>query len=101
MDKYKIVLVEWTDSYGCSSGWEETEDLKIIPHHCYSVGYLVKENDEVIVLVPHLSPENKETNATEQGCGDMTIPRVAIKNISFLKRIEEAPLKEVECQLKS
>ncbi len=78
--KYDLVKVEWFDSYGCHSSWLETRDLakKAGPHVCFSVGWLIEDNQDVIVIVPHLSPANDEIDAEEQGSGDMTIPKVSI-----------------------
>jgi hypothetical protein len=78
MCEYPLVLIKWVDSYGCGSAWGCTEDLEPRPHYCYSVGWIVKETKDVVVVVPHFSPKNDRIEAVESGCGDMTIPRVAI-----------------------
>lgn len=78
MINYPIVWVKWVDSYGCGSAWEEISDIEPIPHYCYSVGYLVAESKDCIVVVPHMSPKNTNIGSEENGCGDMTIPVCAI-----------------------
>jgi len=78
---YRLVKVKWVDSYGCTSAWGFIEDKDPIAHHCYSVGWLVAESDAAIVVVPHLSPENKAIDSDEHGCGDMTIPKCSIIEI--------------------
>ena len=85
MSDYKMVMVEWTDSYGCSSVWYEIPDEKLMPHICISMGWLVSESEDAVLLVPHLSPKNESIETTEQGCGDMTIPKCSIKRMVELK----------------
>ncbi len=79
---YKLVHVKWRDSYGCSSHWNDIPDRFPAEQFCYSVGWLAREDSNGVVIIPHISPENKEIDATEQGCGEMTIPRTAIVEIT-------------------
>ena len=76
--KYPLVMIKWVDSYGAGSSWGSTKKLHPSAHYCYSVGWVVKRNKEVAVIVPHLSPKNVKIGAYEAGCGDMTIPSSAI-----------------------
>lgn len=86
MDKYNIELIKWADSYGVSASWEEINPVDEIPHvHCFSIGYIVAEDEEHIVVVPHMHPENDVIGATESGCGDMTIPKCSIVEREILK----------------
>lgn len=82
---YRLVAVEWLDSYGCGAIWEEMPDRPPPAHRCYSVGWLVAKTEDVVVIVPHISPENKDIGGPEQGCGDMTIPRCAVRKIINLE----------------
>lgn len=83
---YKLVLIEWFDSYGCSSSWVRiTEDMHPTPLICCSVGWLVYEDEKCLTVIPHLTEANHE-NAARQGCGDMTIPRAAVHSIKELKQ---------------
>lgn len=77
---YELQLIEWVDSFGCSSTWSPTDSIKedIKPYICTSVGFVVFENDSLVVVVPHIAPEDKELGSKEQGCGDMAIPKSAI-----------------------
>ncbi len=86
---YKLVCVKWVDAFGCSTTWEEIEDVEAHAHYCYSVGWIVKESDDAIVLVPHYSPASELYNVKEQGCGDMTIPKLGIQYILNLKPEEK------------
>lgn len=77
----KLVKVEWVDSFGVGSTWQSTSNASDEKHTCISVGYLVKDGENVKVIVPHLSPANEIIGAEEQGCGDMAIPVSAIVRI--------------------
>lgn len=68
----RLVLVEWMDSFGCSSEWTTLSECNPEPMICRSVGWLLHDADDLKVIVPHIS---KDSN---QGCGDMTIPTKAI-----------------------
>lgn len=78
-------LVEWTDSFGCSTNWTELSDIHPEPMICKSVGWLAYDGEDCVVVVPHIS------TGTDQGCGDMTIPRSAIVRVTKLEE-GRAPL---------
>lgn len=86
---HQLVMIEWLDSFGVGPAWEpiydETE-LKLPV--CVSVGYVVKENDSAICVVPHVFPADEEIGAVKSGCGDMTIPRAAIVRTVNLQTAE-------------
>lgn len=90
--KYKLVLVEWLDSFGCSSNWEDIDDdMKPIPLTCFSAGYVIYEDNRCITVCPHLAVfEDKR-----QGCGDMTIPRASIVSIRSLQKVENNDISEL------
>jgi len=71
----RLVLIEWIDSYGCSSTWENLEGCKPSIMSCKSVGWLVHDGDDCKTVVPHVA------NGAQQGCGDMTIPTCAITRL--------------------
>ena len=76
----RLVLVDWIDSRGVGTDWEFfTDPLTTKPKPCYikSVGWLAHEDDECVVVIPHVADD-------KQGCGDMTIPKIAIKRMSDL-----------------
>lgn len=89
-DKYGFVYVRWVDSFGVHADWREVSDYSPVPiHYCYSVGWIIGEDKNSIILAPHLSPENKEIGAVEQVCGDMVIPKCSIKKMTVLKLGDE------------
>lgn len=74
----RLVLIEWLDSFGCSSLWTKLEDSRAAPLVCRSVGWLLHDTDTCKVLVPHITDSD---HVTPQGCGDMTIPTCAVTRI--------------------
>ncbi len=79
----KAYLIEWEDSYGCSSRWEdiatEREPQALL---CRSLGWVMRQSKRFIVLIPHLA-KNDDLEA-HQGCGDMVIPLAAIVRVERL-----------------
>ena len=75
----RLVLIEWLDSYGCSSKWQDLDGCYARPLICRSVGWLVQDRDDCKVIVPHIT--DSSTDTPQQGCGDMTIPTKAILQI--------------------
>lgn len=84
MKEFKLAYIKWADSYGVGSSWEGIDGLKDEVHYCHSVGWLVKEGKNVLILVPHLSLRNKSLGSNSTGCGDMSIPVSAIVDIQYL-----------------
>ena len=78
----RLVLIEWRDSWGCSSSWQSIEECKPDAMVCRSVGWLLYDGDDCKVVVPHLSDERAQV--PRQGCGDMTIPTCAIVKMTDL-----------------
>jgi hypothetical protein len=79
-EKYRLVFVEWEDSFVGTSGWRETDGAQPNVAVVYSVGWLVHNGKDCKLIVPHLS-EPDHANAKQQGCGDITIPASAIRRI--------------------
>ncbi len=84
----KPVLVEWVDSSSVHTDvWGSVNEAvakgtaaSLRP--CISVGFLVYEDRECLVLVPHL--QGLPIDADDSGSGDMTIPRGAVKRVRRL-----------------
>jgi len=79
-EKNQLVFVEWEDSYGCSSRWQEINpegEPRVLL--CHSVGWIIQKTRRCIVVVPHITAG--EGVVTRQGCGDMTIPTAAIRQL--------------------
>ena len=74
------VYVEWIDSY-TSTGWRDTDVLDAEPLMCYSIGYLVRDAEDGIVVAAHLGGDPAKPH---QVCGAMTIPRSAVVRLEDL-----------------
>lgn len=73
---FKLVEIQWVDSYGVTPSWEEIEDV-IDDVSCtviHSVGYVIKETADSISLASNICTK------TSNVCGVMTIPKVSIKS---------------------
>lgn len=72
----EIVYVEWWDHISLAQGrWISKADLdEIKVAKCKSVGWVYKQDDESITLVPHIAGEGEDADYG----GDMTIHRSAI-----------------------
>lgn len=79
----KIYLIEWVDSYSINEGWELIKDMDNIElMKCQSIGYILKENEDMLLIAPHISDvDNKESLGSFRG-------GLIIPIISILKREE-------------
>lgn len=84
--KRKLVFIKWVDSHSSNGAWRKIEDIVADNHplHIDSIGWLIAETNVNVTIVPHMhSPEHDDILVTH-GCGEITIPKVAIlkrKNI--------------------
>lgn len=84
--KRKLLLIEWVDSHSCGNGWQKLETVESNQEvlHCRSVGWLLVETDDIVVLVPHISGE-RNTNTRLFCKGDLAIPKRAITRRTKLR----------------
>ncbi len=81
-NKYKLLLVEWEDSALGFQGWKIIKKQKHKTIKFTSVGFLTHEDKASITLYPHIDKQRKT------GTGDITIPKSAIRTISYLVKEE-------------
>lgn len=75
MTEHQLVFVKWHDAKGVSDTWQFLKDAaEPAPAVMESVGWVIQENDDVIVIAPHMSTDEDSS----QYCGEMQIPKVAI-----------------------
>ena len=77
MSKPGLELIEWVDSALDRHGWKSLDEITARAPIVRSVGFVVRETAEQIVLMPHLVEAQEGIEG--QGCGEMTIPVVAIR----------------------
>ncbi len=81
----KLVLINWLDSHGTLEGWQIIEDEnKPEPLQCQSVGWLLHNNKDCKVIIPHIGGGN-DTQFPFQGRGELIIPTKSIVSIKELK----------------
>lgn len=85
MGEFPRVEVEWVDSSMILPGWNDPikieKAMRDIKLTCFTTGYLVFENDVVIVVA--LSRGEADLNGDGPEIGDgMAIPRSAIKKVT-------------------
>jgi hypothetical protein len=86
----RLVLVEWLDSFGCSSEWQSLNGCSPRPLLCRSVGWLFYDGEDCKVIVPHMT-DGQTAGVPAQGCGDMTIPTRAILTMTDLALSQSQP----------
>lgn len=75
---YELEKVEWLDCSGGTSDWISLDDIKKrVPVLIHSIGYIVKETDRFIIIVPHIACDPEE-NYSPSACGELIIPLVNI-----------------------
>ena len=90
--KFPLVMVDWIDAKGCYEEWQDLEHMTRTSDKmlCQSVGFLILKNKDVVIILPHVTAIHHVTDTgrsetKRQGCGDMTIPAVAVKRIRKLR----------------
>lgn len=81
----QLVIIDWYDSHS-NRGWHTLDEIReeCVPLLCRSVGWLIHENKEHIVIVPHLAGMDDEA-CTTSGSGQKTIPVVAVQKCKVLR----------------
>ena len=72
----KLLLVEWMDANGVNRDWEDLDNYTALLPTMRSVGWVVHETETLLCVCPHYC--EKTGDIGHQGCGIMTIPKVAI-----------------------
>ncbi len=75
--KYPLVKINWVDASRLSDGWMDMEKIPgAYLHKCVSVGFVIKENEDGIILVPTIADIEHEENTHTYG--GMLIPTCSI-----------------------
>ena len=72
---------EWIDPYELGSGWQDLEDaLKITPPKIFSLGYVVKETNDYIIISADKGRKG------DSDCGRVQlIPKPWVKRVDFFE----------------
>ena len=82
--KFRLEQVVWQDAFGVSAAWESIDGIVSDALMIDSVGWVIDENKHQLVLCPHVSSAN-HAHSSQQGCGDMTIPKRSIIKRTVIK----------------
>ena len=74
---WQIEIVEWIDPYSDDLEWTTINDIKIDLPTVYSVGHVVKETKDTLVVAHSVGRKSGSDKA--ECCGMMIIPKHAIK----------------------
>ena len=78
---YPMVEVQWDDAAGLRHGWTNKEE-KLEPQLCLSVGFLIRENDDHIMIASDTDAEGSHNGRTQ-------IPRGMVKRIKILRKADK------------
>ena len=65
----QIELIKWVDTFGCPAGWQFEDEIETDITSVQSVGFVIIENENSLVLAPHVSDSSRR-----QLAGYITIP---------------------------
>ena len=82
--RYPIVRVTWRDAQEGEQGWRDIEDCRKTPMAiCYTVGWMIENNDNTIILMTSAAKCMTEEEIT-QGGGCTAIPKHWATKIDYL-----------------
>lgn len=79
---HRLVRVHWYDAWGVDPAWQDMEESKLMPVQVISVGWLLRHDQQAVVLTSHVTSGNK---GGEQESGRMVIPAMCVSCIFDLK----------------
>ena len=79
--KYDLVLVLWDDASGFKHGWTAREE-ELVPQLAVSSGFLIRENDDHIMIASDTDDEGSHNGRTQ-------IPRGMVKEMKLLKKADK------------
>lgn len=82
--KRPIVLIEWRDAAGGARiGWRPMKEVeRQETATCYSVGFLLRQTKEEVLVVPHVATIGDQSD----GDAELCIPRSWVKKITVLRK---------------
>lgn len=75
---YPLVRVDWIDAE-TSQGWEHPDEEKPTVPEVVTVGFLIKESEDVILIASTIGHDRSHNSR-------ISIPRGMVKNITVLKK---------------
>lgn len=75
--RLELAVIDWVDAFGCPGGWEFEADVEPKVATVRTVGFVMKDTDEFVFVVPHVST----TKDRRQFAGHMAVPKKQIINM--------------------
>jgi hypothetical protein len=69
--------ITWSDSHSDANIWVDPDDIFFHEIICHSIGFVLKENEKLILITAHYSPKQNGRD-NEQVSGHMVIPKCSI-----------------------
>lgn len=82
-----VTFIKWVDSVTSVGRWITPDELKLDEHFCYSIGYVIKENDKLLYIAAHVSFD-EDQESYEQISGEMIIPKCSILERKIIKMVD-------------
>ena len=79
--QYDLVLVCWDDAAGLKHGWTAKEEA-LEPYLAVSAGFLIRENDQYIMIAQDTDEEGSHNGRTQ-------IPRGMVRHIKVLRKSDK------------
>ena len=81
MEGKRLVIVEWLD-HTEGKDWVEIDKVDPDPLHCFTVGWVIAETDDVMVVAPNYSVEKGQARMVT---GEMQILKKVIVIVQGIK----------------
>jgi hypothetical protein len=93
---YPLVYLEWIDSRSVGRGWVVADQVESAPMTCHSVGWIYKDLDYSVIIVPHFADNPEQVN------GGLEIPKCAItKQVDLRINNDTKPNQTIRKEVKS
>lgn len=91
------IVVDWTDSYGVTTGWQDVSEYSAGKLIIRSYGRVIFENEEIISLAHNFAEETKYT--PKQANGIMVIPKACIISVASFSSCRRLASKRLQRQI--
>lgn len=72
-----LLWIEWEDACGVTSEWEEPGDVTLTTVPVVSIGWLISEDNDVLVIASHVG---RDSGDKETVIGCFAIPRSQVRS---------------------